>query len=139
MQNHRFSMVLCFYFKRNNLYRDVLDKDIWTVENIKERSKRLASTILNRYKIEKIDDPIITFEYTAKITLNEINKVTYKKLVSFTLKDKTYQQNVYAQMLIDVIHILDEENPDKLEELADDFAFRKSAKGYISISRNPKI
>lgn len=119
------------------LNRDVLDKDSWTVENIKERSERLAKTVLDRYKVEKIDDSSITFEYTSKITLNEISKVTYKKLVSFTLKEKIYRQNVYAQMLIDVVNLLDKENPNKLEELADNsFFFRKSAKGYVSISRN---
>ena len=130
--------IIKMYSKAVVLNQDILDKDIWTVDDIKNRSRRLTKILLDMYKVEKINDPFITFEYTTKISLkDDSHMVIGKKLISFTFKGETYLQRKYAQMLLDVIKLLDEENPKKLQELADNsFVFRKSIKGYVHISNN---
>lgn len=112
------------------LNKDVLDKDAWTVNAIQERAQRLMGIVMQRYVVNRVDDPSIEFEYVTRITLqDDYGEVTNKKLVSFTFEGETYRQNRYALMLMDVIKILDEQAPQKLSALAtDDFSFNASKK-----------
>ena len=122
------------YSKATVLNQDVLDKDRWTVENIQNRSKRLAKILLDSCKVDEINDPSIMFEYITNITLDNVDKASNKKLISFSFENRTYPQHMYAQMLIDVIRLLDEKYPGKLQKLADNsFSFRKAT----HISNNP--
>ena len=45
------------------LNSDVLDKESWNVADIQARAKRLAGIVLTRYKIDRILDDSIDFEY----------------------------------------------------------------------------
>lgn len=102
------------------LNSDVWDKDVWTVDCIKNRGKRLSSIIMDRYQIEKINDDSIEFEYLSKVSLFDDPKlVTKRKLVSFYFDGETYRQTVYASMLLDVIKLCDDKKPGELEKLAD--------------------
>ena len=101
------------------LNKDVLSKDIWKISDIKARGKRLAAIVLDHYKIERIVDDSIEFEYVETLTLDNYDTVTGKTLVSFKLFGETYRQNKYALMLLDVIKLLDKKKPGKLRELAD--------------------
>lgn len=100
------------------LNSDVLDKESWTIEDIRNRARRLAGIITSRYKIERIEDDAIEFDYVETLTLDDYDDITGKKLVSFKLFGETYRQKRYALMLLDVIKILDKKCPGKLEELA---------------------
>lgn len=100
------------------LNSDVLNKTNWNIEDIQARSKRLAKIILTRYKIDRVKDDSIEFEYIETLTLDHYDEVTGKKLVSFKLFDETYRQNKYALMLLDVIKLLDKKSPGVLQTLA---------------------
>lgn len=97
---------------------DVLDKESWTIADIQARARRLSSIVMKRYKIDKVEDDTIEFDYIETITLDNYDEVTGKKLVSFRLFGETYRQRRYALMLLDVIKILDKKLPGKLEQLA---------------------
>ena len=119
------------------LNKDVTDKDVWTADCIKKRARRLAKIVMDRYTIERVDDPTIEYEYVAKVTLNDdYHAVTGKKLVSFTFEGETYPQNRYALMLMDIVKLLDEKDPKHLEELAlKKFSFN-AGKKHAHISKN---
>ena len=89
------------------LNSDVLDKESWNIATIQARAKRLAGIVMTRYKIDRIVDDSIEFEYIETLTLDDYDEVTGKKLVSFKLFGETYRQNKYALMLLDVIKLLD--------------------------------
>ncbi len=106
------------------LNKDVWDKETWTIEDIKKRGERLAAIVMKRYPIEKIVDNSIEFEYLTKITLDDYDAVTGKKLVNFCFEGETFHQNRYVFMLLDVIKLLDQKMPGKLEKLAShDYSF----------------
>ena len=98
---------------------DVLDKNSWGITDIQARAKRLAGIVLARYRIDRIVDESIEFEYIETLTLDDYDAVTGKKLVSFKLFGETYRQNKYALMLLDVIKLLDKKKPGKLKMLAE--------------------
>jgi len=100
------------------LNEDVWDKETWTITDIQNRGKRLAAIVMGRYPIEKVVDDSIEFEYLTKITLDDYDPVTGKKLVTFRFEGENFRQNKYALMLLDVIKLLDKKTPGKLEELA---------------------
>lgn len=100
------------------LNQDVWNQETWTIDNIKSRAERLSEMMLAKYKIEKILDPSIEFEYLSTVTLDNYSEVTGKKLVSFKLGDEIYRQSYYALMLEDIAKMLDKTNPDKFGELA---------------------
>ena len=118
------------------LNSDVWNKDNWTIEDIKNRSQRLANILLERYKIDKINDESIEFDIVNTITLNDYEDVTGKKLVSFKFEGDTYRQNKYALMLLEVIRLLDKKKPGILRQLAEkDFSFNSRNKHkHISLS-----
>lgn len=118
------------------LNQDVWDQETWTVDQIKARAKRLSKIVVDRYKVKKIDDPDIEFEYLTKISIADgYSAVTKKKLVSFTFNGETYRQNRYALMLLDVVKLLDELEPDKLEILAkENYSFNNTYKNRSHIT-----
>ena len=118
------------------LNNDVWDKDNWTIEDIKNRSQRLANILLERYKIDKINDESIEFDIVNTITLDDYDDVTGKKLVSFKFEDDTYRQNKYALMLLEVIRLLDKKKPGILKQLAEkDFSFNlRNRHKHLSLS-----
>ena len=65
------------------LNSDVLDKESWNIATIQARAKRLAGIVMTRYKIDRIVDDSIEFEYIETLTLDNYDEVTGKKLVSF--------------------------------------------------------
>ena len=96
------------------LNSDVIDKDSWGIIDIQARAKRLADIVLARYRIDKVDDDSIEFEYIDTMTLDDYDDVTGKKLVSFKLFGETYRQNKFVFMLFDVIKLLDKRQPGKI-------------------------
>lgn len=100
------------------LNQDVWDKETWTVDNIKSRAERLSGIILEKYKIEKILDTAIEFEYLSTVTLDDYSEITGKKLVSFRVGDEVYRQSYYALMLGDIAKMLDKIDPIKFDEMA---------------------
>ena len=100
------------------LNSDVIDKEVWGIDEIKQRTIRLSKIIADHYFTEQITDDSIDFEYIQTMTLNDYSDVTGKKLVSFKLFGESYRQNRYALMLLDVIKILDKKVPGKLYQLA---------------------
>lgn len=114
------------------LNEDVLDKEIWDIESIKSRAKRLAGIVQARYSIERVVDDSIEFEYIETMTLDNYDEVTGKKLVSFRLFDETYRQNRYALMLLDVIKLLEKRRPGKLAELAEsNYSFNSTKRKHV--------
>ncbi len=117
------------------LNSDILDKDIWNIQSIKLRAKRLAGIVMSRYSIERIIDNSIEFEYIDTMTLDNYDDVTGKKLVSFKLFDEIYRQNKYALMLMDVIKLLDKKRPGKLSELANsNYSFTSTKRKHIHLN-----
>lgn len=117
------------------LNSDVLDKESWNVADIQARAKRLAGIVLTRYKIERILDDLIEFEYIETLTLDNYDEVTGKKLVSFKLFGETYRQNKYALMLLDVIKLLDKKSPGKLQTLAENnYSFNSTKRKHVHLN-----
>lgn len=118
------------------LNADVRDKDEWTINDIKKRSRRLTDILLERYYIEKINDESIEFDFLNTITLTNYENVTGKKLVSFTFEGNVYRQNKYVLMLLEMIQILERKKPGKLRTLAEhDFSFNlRSRKKHKHLS-----
>lgn len=117
------------------LNSDVLDKESWNVADIQARAKRLAGIVLTRYKIERILDDSIEFEYIETLTLDNYDEVTGKKLVSFKLFGETYRQNKYALMLLDVIKLLDKKSPGKLRTLAENnYSFNSTKRKHVHLN-----
>lgn len=114
---------------------DVVDKESWTIANIRDRAKRLASIVMNRYKIDKVEDDTIEFDYIETIALDNYDEVTGKKLVSFRLFGESYRQKRYALMLLDVVKILDKKRPGKLEQLAaESYSFSSTKRKHAHLN-----
>lgn len=114
---------------------DVLAKNSWNISDIQSRAKRLADIILKRYKIERVMDDTIEFEYIETLTLDNYDEVTGKKLVSFKLFGETYRQNKYALMLLDVIKLLDKRCPGKLQALAESsYSFSSTKRKHVHLN-----
>lgn len=117
------------------LNSDVLDKESWNIVNIQVRAKRLAGIVMTRYKIDRIVDDSIEFEYIEMLTLDNYDEVTGKKLVSFKLFGETYRQNKYALMLLDVIKLLDKKSPGKLQTLAENnYSFNSTKRKHVHLN-----
>lgn len=117
------------------LNSDVLDKGSWNIATIQARAKRLAGIIMTRYKIDRIVDDSIEFEYIETLTLDNYDEVTGKKLVSFKLFGETYRQNKYALMLLDVIKLLDKKSPGKLQTLAENnYSFNSTKRKHVHLN-----
>ena len=117
------------------LNSDVLDKESWNIATIQARAKRLAGIVMTRYKIDRIVDDSIEFEYIETLTLDDYDEVTGKKLVSFKLFGETYRQNKYALMLLDVIKLLDKKSPGKLQTLAENnYSFNSTKRKHVHLN-----
>ena len=117
------------------LNSDVLDKESWNITTIRARAKRLAGIVMTRYKIDRIVDDSIEFEYIETLTLDNYDEVTGKKLVSFKLFGETYRQNKYALMLLDVIKLLDKKSPGKLQTLAENnYSFNSTKRKHVHLN-----
>ena len=114
---------------------DVLNKESWNIADIQARAKRLAGIVLTRYKIDRVLDDSIEFEYIETLTLDNYDEVTGKKLVSFKLFGETYRQNKYALMLLDVIKLLDKKSPGKLQTLAEsNYSFNSTKRKHAHLN-----
>ena len=114
---------------------DVLNKESWNIADIQSRAKRLAGIVLTRYKIDRVLDDSIEFEYIETLTLDNYDEVTGKKLVSFKLFGETYRQNKYALMLLDVIKLLDKKSPGKLQALAEsNYSFNSTKRKHAHLN-----
>lgn len=114
---------------------DVIDKETWSITDIQARAKRLAEIVMTRYKIDRVVDDSIEFEYIETMTLDNYNEVTGKKLVSFKLSGETYHQNKYALMLLDVVKLLDKKMPGKLQTLAEsNYSFRSTKRKHAHLN-----
>lgn len=117
------------------LNSDVLNKESWNITTIQARAKRLAGIVMTRYKIDRIVDDSIEFEYIETLTLDNYDEVTGKKLVSFKLFGETYRQNKYALMLLDVIKLLDKKSPGKLQTLAENnYSFNSTKRKHVHLN-----
>lgn len=117
------------------LNSDVLDKESWNIATIQARAKRLAGIVMTRYKIDRIVDDSIEFEYIETLTLDDYDEDTGKKLVSFKLFGETYRQNKYALMLLDVIKLLDKKSPGKLQTLAENnYSFNSTKRKHVHLN-----
>lgn len=117
------------------LNSDVLNTESWNIADIQSRAKRLAGIVLTRYKIDRVLDESIEFEYIETLTLDSYDEVTGKKLVSFKLFGETYRQNKYALMLLDVIKLLDKKIPGKLQTLAENnYSFNSTKRKHVHLN-----
>ncbi len=117
------------------LNSDVVDKESWSIADIQTRAKRLAGIVLDRYRIDRVFDDSIEFEYIETLTLDNYDEVTGKKLVSFKLFGETYRQNKYALMLLDVIKLLDMKIPGKLRTLAEsNYSFSSTKRKHAHLN-----
>lgn len=118
---------------------DVINKDSWGIGDIQARAKRLADIVLDRYRIDRVADDSIEFEYIDTLTLDNYDEVTGKKLVSFKLFGETYRQNKFVFMLLDVIKLLDKKQPGKLEELArNNYSFNSTKRKHVHLNTDGK-
>lgn len=131
------------YSKAVVLNSDIIDKDGWNIANIEARAQRLAHIVMKHYPIIPIQDDTIKFEYTDTLGVDAYKEVKGKQLVSFNFKGKIYRENTFITMLTKMITLLNRDNPEVLQKLADSkFNFRSTA-GCIKqrkphISREPK-
>ncbi len=125
--------IITGHSKANELNRDILNQHIWGAEQIKARGQRLAADIIKKYNLEKVEDESIVFENVDVITLEDFSKVTGRKLVSYIYKGRMFLQARFAGMVMDVIRLLDQDHPGKLEILArEKFKPANSTHVYIS-------
>lgn len=99
------------------LNEDVVDKDKWTIQDITNRSKRLADILIKKYHIDQVVDPKIEFENVDKIYLSDPGAATNRKPVSFTLEGSNYSVKTFKDITIKLINILDQDNPSRLVKL----------------------
>ena len=99
------------------LNEDVIDKGKWTIQDIINRSKRLADILIKKYYIEPVVDPKIEFENLDKIYLSDPNSATNRKPVSFTLEGSSYYVKTFKDITIKLINILDQDSPERLTKL----------------------
>ena len=89
------------------------------MQNALHKTYREADNVKVSEAIKKTLISLAPGRETIKITLHDDPKtVTNHALVSFTFDGKTYKQASYIQMLLDVIKLLDEMKPGKLETLS---------------------
>ena len=101
------------------LNSDIIDKTEWDINNIENRAKRLADIVIKHYPIVEIKDDTIKFEYTDTLDVNAYKEVKGKELVSFNFKGNVYREDRFITMLIKMISLLNRENPEVLQKLAD--------------------
>ena len=119
--------------KAVKLNLDVINKDLWTINEIQSRAERLAKIVIDLFSAEKINDPDIKFNHLTKITLEDFSTVTYKVLDSFVFDGEEYKQDTFALMLVDVVKILDKLKPGILDGLArENYSFTSGGKIYIT-------
>lgn len=99
------------------LNKDVIDKDQWTIDDIKKRGQRLAAILMKRYELTPITDPKIEFEAVDKIYLSDPSSATGRKPVSFTLEGANYPVKTFKEITTQVIQILDQDDPERLGKL----------------------
>ena len=99
------------------LNEDVVDKDKWTIQDITNRSKRLADILIKKYHIDQVVDPKIEFENVDKIYLSDPGAATNRKPVSFTLEGSNYSVKTFKDITIKLINILDQDDPSRLVKL----------------------
>lgn len=99
------------------LNEDVIDKGKWTIQDIINRSKRLADILIKKYYIEPVVDPKIEFENLDKIYLSDPNSAINRKPVSFTLEGSNYYVKTFKDITIKLINILDQDSPERLTKL----------------------
>ncbi|WP_236629387.1 DUF262 domain-containing protein [Lactobacillus sp. HT06-2] len=80
------------------LNEDVIDKDTWTVNDIKNRSRRLAKILLDKYRLTKVVDSDIKFEDVDKISVIKPDEATGRKPISFTLQDADYPVKSFKEI-----------------------------------------
>jgi len=96
--------------KANSLNSDVIDKDIWSKDEIKARSKRLAESILKIFRVPKYSKRGLRFERVEEHDFNyEYEDLKGKSLYSFRFidMDREIRIDSYRGMLIRVIEELD--------------------------------
>lgn len=131
------------YSKAVVLNSDIVDKNVWDIANIEARAQRLARIVMEHYPIVPIQDATIEFERTNTLGVDSYKEVRGKKLVSFNFKGKIYMENTFIAMLTKMITLLNHENPEVLQKLADSkFNFRPTS-GCVKqrrphLSRDPK-
>lgn len=99
------------------LNKDVVDKDQWTIKDIKERADRLSKILMSKYSMTKVEDPDIVFELVDTISLDKSKEAKGRKPVSFTLEGSDYPVKSYKEITLKVLQILDQDDPDRLEKL----------------------
>ncbi|WP_281491860.1 DUF262 domain-containing protein [Lactobacillus xujianguonis] len=99
------------------LNEDVIDKDTWTVNDIKNRSRRLAKILLDKYRLTKVVDSDIKFEDVDKISVIKPDEATGRKPISFTLQDADYPVKSFKEIPVKLLNLLDQDDPEKLNDL----------------------
>ena len=128
------------YSKAINLNKDVWDEDLWDIERIEKRTARLADNIVSKYQIERITDDAINFEYITVLGVQDADKVTGRKLVSYTFRGEVNLQDTYILMLQEILRILMKENPEIINGLlADNHSSPRFSKESNLLNRGMKI
>lgn len=111
------------YSKANHLNKDILNCEIWNEKNIITRTKRLGEEILKIFEVPEHDGRGLRFEAVEEFDLN-YNYEEIKGRRAFSIKfidmDKEIKTNNFRNMLIEVIHILDNIDSRKMDDIAAD-------------------
>ena len=107
--------------KANFLNKDILDKTLWTVEEIKQRSERIASDIVNIFKPDRYTSKGIRFEavqeYGYDVDYEDIKGKPFYSY-KFINMDIERRPGSYKGMLVEIIKTLDQLDSKLMTDIA---------------------
>lgn len=99
------------------LNEDLLDKNDWTINDIKARGEHLAKIIMEQYPVKEIKDSTITFENVDVLTLEDPTKGKGRKPVAVVLDGERYPAHSFRESAKVLAKILDQNKPNLLQNL----------------------
>ena len=103
--------------KATLLNRDVIDKQVWSIADIRQRAGRLAHLVNARFSVQPVHDPDIIFEPSGTLTLETPELATGSQILSYIFRGEEYACANYYVLIRELIYRLDKEQPDMLPEL----------------------
>lgn len=107
--------------KAVELNRDVINQEVWTDLEIKQRAERLSEIVLTIFKSPTYESKNIRFENVEEHDLNyEREDITGKELYSYKFinMDHEIKVDTYRGMLIGIIEHLDSFNSNLMDDIA---------------------
>lgn len=108
--------------KATRLNEYVKQQDEWTAEHIRSRCTSLCNELLELFPSpDVIEHPEIIFEKVDVITADMPDKATKRNLHNAVLRNKTFNDTNFADLLESLVRHLDREKPERLPEAAKKF------------------